>query len=204
MTRDEGRHHASSCITWNKKITYVWNISTSIPFYITLSLSRGFYFDSGFFNSVYSDHTDKSALCSKAPDEDALIRSCRWILLPLKQRKISTCLVNVARGTDWVKTTVVIHYLSPNVAPDKTWPAITKCTALQSDFSIHIVVQKHSGSPGSDQSAASDENKIFHALDAQSLFLCPVKPADDMISDIVLEPFCVDDFFAVAPVGKRQ
>src|SRR6266852_8368109 len=31
---------------------------------------------------------EKDALCSETPDEDALIRSCRWILLSIQQRKL--------------------------------------------------------------------------------------------------------------------
>ena len=106
--------------------------------------------------------------------------------------------------TDRVETTVVIHYGSPNLAPNKTRPTITEHSARQRDFGLRGVIHKYGGSPRSDQSTTSDKNKFFHALDAQSVLLCPAKPADYMISGVILETFCADDVFAVAPVGKKQ
>jgi hypothetical protein len=94
----------------------------------------------------------------------------------------------------------VIHNGTPNLAPNKT---VTERPARQRNFGLHIVVHEHGGSPRSDQSTTGDKDKIFHALDAQSVFLCPVKPADDVVSDVVLERFRADDVFAVAPVWER-
>jgi hypothetical protein len=63
---------------------------------------------------------------------------------PYNQERISAWGINVARGTDWVKTTVVIHYGSPNLAPNITRPTVTE---RQRNFGLHIVVHERSGSP---------------------------------------------------------
>jgi hypothetical protein len=60
------------------------------------------------FNSDWPDR-EKDALYSKAPDEDTLIRSHGGILLSVEQREnINACRLNVAWGTHWLETTIVI------------------------------------------------------------------------------------------------
>ena len=121
-----------------------------------------------------------------------------------KEKKISVRRINVSWETDWVKLTVMKHYGSLIVAPNKTRPAVIERSASQRNFGIHSVVQERSGSPRSDQSTTRDKDKIFQFPDAKFLVLCPGKPNNHIISDVVLERFRADDVFATAPVGERQ
>jgi hypothetical protein len=60
------------------------------------------------FNSDWPD-PGEDALYSKAPDEDTLIVSHGGFLLSMGLRKnINTCRLNVAWGTDWLETTIVV------------------------------------------------------------------------------------------------
>jgi hypothetical protein len=60
------------------------------------------------FNSDWPD-PEEDALYSKAPDENTLILSHGGILLSVELRKyINACQLNVAWGTDWLETTIVI------------------------------------------------------------------------------------------------
>jgi hypothetical protein len=63
----------------------------------------------GFCCSSDSSAPEKDALCSEAPDEDALVQFVVDFAFQTT-KKISACRANVAWGTDWVKSTVVIHY----------------------------------------------------------------------------------------------
>ena len=54
-------------------------------------------------------------------------------------------------------------------------------------------------------SAPMLSNSHTHTVTARYLHaLCPGKPADYMISDVVFKRFCAKDIFVVAPIGKRQ
>jgi hypothetical protein len=116
------------------------------------------------------------------------------------------CMPNsaVAWRTNWVKATVVMHYGSPNVTPNETRPTVTKCSTCQRNLCAHSVVCEHRSSPCSDQSTTSDKNKIFHAIYAQVVILCPCEPADHIVSDVLLKYSLLDSIFAEAPMRKRQ
>ena len=106
-------------------------------------------------------------------------------------------------GTNWVGTTVVIRHMSPNMVPNEIGPKVAKQSARQRDFRLESVVHKCCSSPRGDQCTTSDKDKVFHALDAEIVILCPVEPLVYMISDVVFEHFRADNVVAATPVGKR-
>ena len=57
--------------------------------------------------------------------------------------------------TNWVKSTIVMYYGSPNIAPNETRPTVTKSSTRQRDLCAHGVVREDRGSPCSDQSTTT-------------------------------------------------
>ena len=66
------------------------------------------------------------------------------------------------------------------------------------------MVDERSGTPRHDHGTPGDENEVFHALYAQFHLLRPLKPANYMVPDVVLEHLRADDISAVTVMRKRQ
>lgn len=128
------------------EITYFWTIRNSG--YLDLIVSTVVRIvRAGFCCSPHWFGPEEDALCTEAPDEDALIRSRGRILLLIQKRIISACRVNDAKGTDWVDIAVMILHGSPDVTPNETLPSITERSPRQRNFRFHSVVHERSSGP---------------------------------------------------------
>ena len=93
---------------------------------------------------------EEDALCSKTPDEDALIRSRWWISLSIRQRESVHAEESQPGKTDRVETTIIIPYRSPHIAPNKTRPTgIAERSARQRNLPLHSVIHERSDGPRS-------------------------------------------------------
>ena len=102
---------------------------------------------------------------------------------------------------------VIMFDVSTNVAPNKLRPTMIGLLGVQrycGGTHWHGVIIERSSGPRCNQSTPGDKNEIFHALHAHVVAPRPGKPADYIISYVVLERFRADGVFVVASVRKRQ
>ena len=64
-----------------------------------------------------------------------------------QKKNVNVCWLNIAWGTNWLETTIVIQHASPNVGPNKTRCAVIVRYARQRNFGVHGVIHERSDSP---------------------------------------------------------
>jgi len=94
---------------------------------------------------------------------------------------------------------------SIDISPNESLPAVGERVVRQRDCRLlQTVVEEHGGAPRRDQSTPRDENEVFHAHGAESSLLRPFKPANQVVSDVVLKYPSADGILAVAVMRKSQ